>query len=99
MVPLLVGKLGILRRACRWFRFDLVHTGRVRGGGYLIVIKGKSQGPFACPLPDTSMSAVIEAWGGISSTDAAAASSGLGALYAGTGDFSRGVSDASRIRF
>jgi hypothetical protein len=45
------------------------------------------------------MSAVIEAWGGISSTDAAAASSGLGALYAGTGDFSRGVSDASRIRF
>ena len=39
----------------------------------------------------------VEAWGGLTGTDALAAASGFGALLAGTGDFSHGVSESSSV--
>jgi len=40
----------------------------------------------------------VEAWGGLTGIDALADASGFGALLAGTGNFSRGVSESSMVR-
>jgi hypothetical protein len=53
----------------------------------------------AVVVPANSGGLTIEAWGGLASTDAAAAPSGFGAIYAGVGDFSRGLSYTLGVPF
>jgi len=48
--------------------------------------------------PGTTLRWRVEAWGGLTGTDALADARGFGALLAGTGNFSQGVSESSTVR-
>ncbi|MFL5423053.1 MAG: hypothetical protein ACJ79Y_19980 [Myxococcales bacterium] len=49
-------------------------------------------------VPGSTLRWRVEAWGGLTGTDALADATGFGALLAGTGNFSQGVSESSTVR-
>jgi hypothetical protein len=51
----------------------------------------------AVVLPGSTLNWRVESWGGVNGTDGLAATTGSGALLAGTGNFSHGVSESSTI--
>jgi len=51
----------------------------------------------ALVLPGSALEWHVETWGGVTGTDAFAATTGFGALLAGTVDLSHGVSETSTV--
>jgi hypothetical protein len=85
--------------------FEVIDTNGYILGTLDIITAGTSTGfpdlssLRAVVLPANTGGLTIEAWGGLASTDAAAAPSGFGAIYAGVGDFSRSLSGISALPF